>query len=278
MKPTNTWSPSKFQGPGDPNYVLLVSEMTRCLLLKASSDNRLHSLLGKLIESHCKLDVKDYRGRSPLHRAAEAANYVGLKLLVSARSDLVAGADNDERTPLHVVIRAAVEDRSAKREENFSSIISTLVSALDENNFDDDKRDTFGKTAWEYAWDDDDRWILDLRLREILDGATQPDVAEDYTKPRRLDLPQLLVAKKSEAILTQFYIDRNATRDFLSRQRPDVFAVVYDTEYGLGRLFSGNVSNNARDKQTTCRWIHLPANNVSRPYLRPATRDERGVG
>ncbi|KAI1132545.1 hypothetical protein F5Y10DRAFT_230813 [Nemania abortiva] len=263
-KSTHSRPFSRFKGPSDPNYILLISRVTEGLLFKASSDKKLKDLLRQLIDLPCNLDVIDYTQRCPLHRAAACANDEALGQLVSARSDLATKGDKDGLTPLHVAIIKAIEDNpTGNRRESFQVMIKKLLSALTENQCPDDLKDNTGMSAWEYAWEDHHGWIRDLRGPQILlDGvrAARPETIQDLMEFVPVTADQETVCRRSEAILTQFYITEDASKDFLFRQRPSVYTVIYDQRYGVQKLFSRKFGN-AKGKQATCRWIHLPANN-----------------
>jgi hypothetical protein len=66
--------------------------------------------------------------------------------------------------------------------------------------------------------------------------------------------------QRVNATLAQFYISSDDTSDYLEFQRPDIWALVYNENYGIDKLFERNLRHDD-DKRATCRWVHLPANN-----------------
>ncbi|KAK4248638.1 hypothetical protein C7999DRAFT_30872 [Corynascus novoguineensis] len=260
---TTSRQPSRFRGPRDPNYRTFVDQIKRCLVLKASANKGLEELLVQFITSGYELGVTDHKRRCPLHLAAECVNDVAISRLVSARPDLVVKRDEDGLTPLHVVVHKAVainpkeEDRAP-----FRAMIEKLLYALAENEHEDHLEDSSGKSPWEYAEEDNHQWIRDLREPGFLvNGARRagPETIKDLVVPPT----QIEVAacRKSVATIAQFYIAKDGSEDYLDLQRPDVYTVIYDQQYGVDNWFHRNHRHDKVDMRPTCRWIHLPANN-----------------
>jgi hypothetical protein len=238
-----------------------VQHIKRSLLLKVSTDTGFEKLLMEFIDLGFELGITDYKGRCPLHRAADCVNDVALIRLVSARSDLVAMGDAEGYTPLHLVVTRAAERSPGEDDRGpFRMVIEKLLSALAENEQDHDLRDKRGKTPWDYG--ENHPWIQELKESgNLLNGAraAKVETLEDVEGPRNRD--QELACRNLEATLAQFYIAKDGSRDYLDPQRPNILATIYDKRYGIDKLFDRNRRPD-EDKQATCRWIHVPANNV----------------
>ncbi|KAI9162933.1 putative ankyrin repeat and protein kinase domain-containing protein 1 [Paramyrothecium foliicola] len=261
-KSTGRKSAPRFKGPDDPHYRSLVDYMKRFLLLKASAHHELEGSLVRFINSGYELQVKDHKRRGPLHRAAECANYTALFYLVTASPDLLLEGDEEGSTPLHLVIRRAIRDGSgSERRGPFKEMIKKLLFVLAERQHEDDLKDKSGKSAWEYASGDKHRWIRELRNSGLLNGAraAQPEKIDDSQTPLSKD--EDASCRKSDAILAQFYIANDGSTDYWDHQQPEVHMAIYDPKFGVEKLFSMNLRRDF-DKLPTCRWIHLPANNI----------------
>jgi hypothetical protein len=263
-KTTTTRVPSRFRSPLDSNYRCVVDQIKRCLILKASTDKRLEELLAQLIDRGYNLDVKDHEQRWPLHRAADCGNDAAVIRLVSARPDLVAKKDKYGFTPLHMAISKTIsENPENDRRAPFRMMIEKLVSALDENKHESDIKADDRKTPWDYIRKDKHEWILELKdAPRMFNGAraTQVETLDEIVK----DIGDIEAdaCMKLDATLAQFYIANDGSTDYLDIQRPWVHGAIYDKRYGVEKLFDRNLRLD-EDKRATCRWIHLPANNVS---------------
>jgi hypothetical protein len=245
-----------------------VDQVKRCLILKASTDKRLEEFLAQLIDWGYDLDVKDHERRCPLHRAADSANDAAVIRLVSARPDLVAEVDQYGLTPLHMAVSKTVSENPENDDRApFRMMIEKIFYSLDKNKHESDPMDKQGDTPWVYPRKDKHEWILELKdAPRMFNGAraTQAETLNEIVKP--INHIEADACMKLDATLAQFYIATDGSTDYLDIQRPWVHGAIYDKCYGVDRLFDRNRRLD-EDKRATCRWIHLPANNVSRPRL-----------
>jgi hypothetical protein len=174
--------------------------------------------------------------------------------------------DEDGSTPLHELVKAIARiDPQEKDRALFRLMIDELLSALDKFKREDDVTDRDGKSPWDYAKGDKYQWIRDLREKESGGArAAASQTVEQLVTP--IDETEAAACRKSDTILAQFYIANDGREDSLKPLRPDVYTVIYDQQYGIEKLFDRSRSL-GQDKRATCRWIHLPANNVSRHTL-----------
>ncbi|KAH6627459.1 hypothetical protein F5144DRAFT_651976 [Chaetomium tenue] len=256
--------PSRFRGPVDPNYLSFVGQLRRCLVLIASRFWDSEELLIHCIDQRYNLGVKDAKKRSVLHIAVQRDNDAAVARLVTARPSLVIEKDGNGATPLHAVIFRVLkcEPRRIEAEKpSYMRMIEKLLSAMAENQYDEEIKDSDGNSAWYYIS------VLDLRENNkfLLNGARAAQPEEIFPARFRLTAMQEDVCLRMSATLAQFYISNDGTSDFLEFQRQNVYAVVYDHLRGMGRLFERNLRRDD-DKRATCRWVYLPANNELWPF------------
>ncbi|KAI1101144.1 hypothetical protein F4804DRAFT_347926 [Jackrogersella minutella] len=66
--------------------------------------------------------------------------------------------------------------------------------------------------------------------------------------------------ERSKATIVQFHTTRDGSRICFEKQELPVSQLIYDEDYNIDGLFQQN-NNSEVDGRSTCRWIHLPANN-----------------
>ncbi|KAJ3567999.1 hypothetical protein NPX13_g6570 [Xylaria arbuscula] len=262
VESTTKRPPSRFEGPTDRNYCCLVKQIKNSLLFKASSNRNFERFLTDIVSSY-DLEAVDYKQRCPLHIAAESANDVAMTLLLETRHILATKRDKDGYTALHTVVREAVRTRpTGEGRAPFEIMIKKLVSVISEHQYEDYLKDKRGKSPWYYASADKAKWIIELRDSPFPTSGTQ--AARPKTIKELMDLteanPIEKIACKTDAILTQFYISKNPLSDFLQDRNPDVHGVIYNEAYGITKSSSRNLGTDP-DKEETCKWVHLPANN-----------------
>lgn len=259
---------SRFKGPSDPNYACFVEQIKRLLVLRASTEFSNEELLTQCIDEGYNLGVKTHAKRCPLTLAVLALNTAAVARLVSARPSLVIEQDTIGATPLHWALDRIMKYDSIEIEPykgTYKMIVEKLLSA----EYDDDIKDHAGKSAWYYISaaaersGTDFQWVHDLRENKFLFNgarAAQPEIIEDAND--RVTAAQRETCRTLNATLAQFYISNDDTSDYLEFQRPNIEALVYHRDYGVNKLFERNLRHDD-DKRATCRWVHLPANNVS---------------
>lgn len=257
----------RFLGPQDPNYIRVVDRIQASILFKVSTDRELEHLLVESINhsvgGRYSALMQDHKGRCPLHLAASCGNDLAVTLLVSAFPPLSIAKDHDGLTPLHAIVLHAIEaNPDEDNREPIKTIIEKLLGAIAELREIDDPKDNDGKTPWDYVQDDAHLWITWLREpSNLLTGARAEQTEKLGTLVPPVD-KELTACRKSEALLVQFYIAKNGSTDYLDRQRSTIYRLIYDSRYGVENLFRRNKRTDAETRET-CRWIHLPANNVS---------------
>ncbi|KAI1359749.1 hypothetical protein F5Y08DRAFT_344349 [Xylaria arbuscula] len=246
VKPTAKSPSSRFKGPTDPNYRSVVQQIKSCLLFKASSSKKFEGFLTEIV-------------------TAKHANDMAMVLLLKTRHDLAIKMDGHRSTALHTVVREAVHTRPSEGDRaSFKIMIEKLVSLLSEHQYQDDLKDIRGMSPWNYASDEEFRWIRDLRTPPFLTKGAQaalPKTIKEWMGSTKADRLEKIASQKLDATLTQFYISKNRLFDSLDPQKTDVHTVIYDKAYGITKWFS-RILRSLPDMEATCKWIHLPANNL----------------
>lgn len=233
----------------------------------ASGDRDLEKLLDELIRDDSELalaSVRDAQGSCPIHRAASMVNDPAVELLVTNYPSLALSQDNDGRTPLHLVVMEASSKNPAENEQTaFRRTIEELLTAMSTLKTFTDPKDRNGNTPWDYLdpKNDNHKWIARLKNQYRLVAMPTSD-----RKPRQLAPPdddmKLKACRKSKATLAQFYLKQDGNTDYVDRRECSVFEVIYDKRYGPNNSFNRKLRRDP-DRKPTCKWIHLPANNVS---------------
>ncbi|GAW25801.1 hypothetical protein SAMD00023353_1301270 [Rosellinia necatrix] len=253
----------RFKSQWDSNYTRFRNEIKRCLVLWVSAKKEFEKLLKEFINRNYNLDIRDYQQRSPIHRAVKCANYPAVMRLVSAEPELVVAQDNTLSTALHIAVKGATVSSQEDRIP-YQLMIETLVATFEEIQKDDEIKDESNKSPWDYALGDECQWIHELAL---FNGArVAKSTAIDETK--ELPEEERIACESSRATLAQFYIAGDHKSDFLRLQTLDIYSTIYSKQDGIERWFDRKrISTRSDDKLPTCRWIHLPANNVGKPPL-----------
>ncbi|KAI1114783.1 hypothetical protein F5Y14DRAFT_412819 [Nemania sp. NC0429] len=262
INPNNSRPLPNFSGPEDPNYHSFVDYLKECLVLKASASKDLEGLLTHFINKKYNLNATDYKGRCGLHRAVENNNFSAVNQLSRNQPDLVLKRDRDGQTPLHRAIKNATsngENLNETRKKEFRSITQVLASKLADFSDKDDLRDNWGNSPWDYARNDSDQWIQDLRP-EPTGGAEAKEEGIEDSQPPADGSEEKVACEQSDATLAQFYVSSDNKKDFLDVTPHNVYRVIYDEKYGTENLFRWDLRL-SKKMQATCRWAHLPANN-----------------
>lgn len=243
------------------------------LVFVASSVVRFERQLATFIDWKYELDVKDWIGDSPLHCAMRRMNDSAAMRLLSASPQLATTRDTNSATPLHILFNeiVAVDSQLGTKMDGFRMVIQKILGLPGMDNREN-LLDGQGKTPWECIPDDGPEpdwpydWLWELRKhRELPKGAragrfrTTEDLIEELAGWGGYEMH---ACESARVDLIQFYIAQDEHQDYLDPQRPTVYTALYNPAYGTEQLFQRSLLLD-EDKRPTCRWIHLPANNVS---------------
>lgn len=245
-------------------------------------DGFLAKLIEECTESGFQLEsATDPFGLTALHRAVMSNNEPAVQRLGSAFQNTVDVADKDGRIPLHIAVMKA--SRTGQQKSTWEAITQKLVSTLTpRQTAGANPKDHRGFTPWDSAervLGQHRMWLKKLKIHDLRTGATaaQHERLEALVAPPQ-DSDQYVACRKAETTLVQFYI-QDSTGDKTEKfemQHPDVHKVLYNPQHQAHIIFD---RNRIRSLTSTCRWIHLPATNVSAFSVnrRPNNSNPKGI-
>jgi hypothetical protein len=267
-------SPSRPGGPGSAHYIQVVRHIKHSLVLKASDNRDFKETLRKCIHTNYNLHVRDHNHRYPIHRAAHNANEFALVNFIKINPNMLFLKDNTGSTPLHLLIQTAIKANADGEINHLKKMIHNLLSwwaEFMEEHDTDTLLDFSQRSPWDYLPTKDGNcdpfhcWIREEKEAAYPMGSAEAESGGIIKHKLRLSKVEAEVCRKTKASLIQFYVEeQSGKQDFWARYRPDVFRVIYDPEDGIDKLFDRKLAKGYQRKlSATCRWIHLPANNVS---------------
>jgi hypothetical protein len=276
-------SPSRPRGPGSAHYIQVVRRIKHSLVLKASDNQDFKETLQKCIESNYNLHVWDHNHRYPIHRAAHNANGLALVSIIKTSPNMLLLKDNTGSTPLHLLVQRAIKASTDGEIRDLTRTIHNLLSLWAEHmqEYDTDTLlDSAEMSPWDYVptkdgdYDPAHCWISDLKEAAYPVGSAKAASGEIIESEVKLSNAEMEACRRAKASLIQFYVEKQGGKqDFWARYRTDVFRVIYDPDSGIDKLFNRKLGAEYETRLlATCKWIHLPANNVSiHPLIRFVT-------
>jgi len=277
---------SNFPNSGDKIYSRIVECLCYHLMLKAVTDSRLRRLQSDLMKGDVpvNLTTSDERGRTLLHLAATAGNPTGVNLLLGSKANTQA-QDPSGRTPLHHAIRMFCEcaDQAAgsgneTKQDHFKDVIKQLLNHTRKTELYN-SRDQWGLTPIDLIHDSQEPCACSpppcrhAAIRELLESH-QPIIrkraeeqAEDpwrgWSPPD--DGPARKACIQARATLAEFYESTEdaagAGQVLADFESPSILDLIYQKDQGPVKILSKLKERHVGD--ICCRWIHIPANNVS---------------
>ena len=250
----------RYWGPQDPNYKEVLAQIQRLLLFKASAAEKLEGLLEELIDAQFPINISDNNGRTSLHVAASVPNYTAVTILINKGGARVIGKDKFGRTPLHAVIRRAIELDPVEdwEQKPFKDVIQRILrKTLKVDELDLDKR-----SAWDYASEERFKWIKELKAhRDLIQGPTISAISKPL---EALQLPTDLavdVVKTFEGVLAEFFLEKKdgGRHEFINYETPTLWDMIYDARKGPERILGVSRPKGFKGR-ARCRWIHIPTN------------------
>jgi hypothetical protein len=182
-------------------------------------------------------------------------------VLVRGGEANVGHRDLKGQTPLHVAIQKAAESNPTKKDAQkpFRVIIERLIEKA-QDIFLTDKR---MRNPWYYA--NELKWIKELKdNRDMhLGPTTSTGLHSLETVTRPINEAQLKACENIRADLVEFYTvtKEQKTEERQNAERSYVIDMIYNT---CPREILELARPRLKDKEIRqCRWLHLPANNVS---------------
>jgi hypothetical protein len=241
-----------FEGTGK---FAMETDSTYCAFLKLiASIQEVYGLLAAVcagdqkavkvyLEKSRKPNLQNLSGQSALHLAVQHHQTNIIRLLVRAYEADASLCDIDGRTPLHLAIIHCADRHD---------IITTLV----QGGADPNLKDKDGRSPRDLARSHDVDTAL---LNHLVEGPSEDAFLKGVRDPMP---PQLTFAadacREFHATLADFFLIDQKEKFFY--EQPTVHELLYET--GPEDIM-GAVRNPPVEEAPGCRWIHLPANNVS---------------
>ena len=256
----------------DASYVAIVSRMQWCLMMKAVTNKRFRALQLGLMRTGVSVNAEDEGGSSLLHLATESRNPEGVKMLLE--NDANHRARNLARqTPLLLATELYRNTYSSSAIEDLRHVLDVIEKLLsyttkpELNNIRDRQNRTVRDILQSLARRHD-------AIQELLDKH-RPFVRKRVTNDREeawktwsAPVEGTLRHKAcngARGLIAEFYdsgID-GASSDY---EVPSVLDLIYRKDSGPVRMVSRWAETKINRQGVVdihCRWIHIPANNVS---------------
>ncbi|KAK4194327.1 hypothetical protein QBC40DRAFT_188432 [Triangularia verruculosa] len=278
-------------------YRTILAKMQSVVLyqaIKASNEGLVESIL----DSKPYLIYKTDHGRNPLHVAClmERPSETIVTLLINERPDDTIEPDDGGEIPLHHAVFQAWynEPEEGKERSEYSGVIRYLMRNMQREDLD--MRDNEERTPWDGICEDNTEfyctcngpecaatWIRELR--ENLEPITGPAITQDHDLPTEPTPPapdssQYIASFRSEGTVSEFYHTTNKktkrVEEQINLKTTSVYEMVYDANKRCARILESS-RRKGKDKDFRCRWILLPANNVSSsPMATKRSRTDTG--
>jgi hypothetical protein len=237
---------NEFSAPNDSNYLRVLGLIRRFVnsrrLLTAAA-NEADEAVSDLIDQGVDSNVRNGSGQTALHIAIQKGQIPMARLLLGRGGADINLRDNDDQTAIHL----------AAEKGNSETVDFLLRKGADVN-----VKNKRGFLAIDLANGANMQKVRSL-LKDppLLDGPSGR-ISRNWTKPIPPTDPKGLEAcKHFRATLTEFFFIGGEERR--NTQHPNIWEVLY----GQGPesiLYYGRPRGVG---QATCRWFHIPANNVS---------------
>jgi hypothetical protein len=260
------------------------------LMFTAVRSEKLKELQDGLMNAGSPVNARNERDVSLLHLAATAPNPAGVDMLLYNRASPRV-RDREGQTPLHCAIRMfceeAAKEKTPARDATkglLEDVIRQLLGFTMKSELNN-SRDASGMTPGDIIHDDKERCPCFPKacshnpIRALLNGhqpiagrrlrGHRDEPWKGWNPPGESGLDRKACVS-SKAILAEFYKEKeNRTDEWPGYYVPSVLELIYQRELGPAKILSKMAERRAGQKrEVCCRWIHVPANNVSVPGSR----------
>ncbi|KAM7187525.1 hypothetical protein V8F33_011172 [Rhypophila sp. PSN 637] len=270
--------------PDTQDYIYkAICSRIQAKLLFQSIPVRNVALIQTILESKAlpeEVEVKDWKGRTPLHYAA--ALYPPsediVTLLINERPSDTVEPDNDGRIPLHDAVLTAWEQEPPEGVDRSecSGVIRYLLRNMQRGDME--VQDNEGVSPWDQMTcekegccceEDECAAVWIQELRENLEPISGPAISQDYVLPTEptppeKDSAQYLATFTSQGAVSEFYHSFNQINhkleEHINLKTPSVYEMIYDSDKGCARILEFSRRRESY-QDFRCRWIHVPANN-----------------
>lgn len=241
-------------------------------------------VVSTILESKNLKIIKDIEGNlTPLHAAAQMdppVEEIVTQLVNQMQEDIVKPDDMGQIPLHHALYTAWMSEPSWEERPEFANAIRYLMRNMQRTDFD--IKDKNQKSPWdllkcktavpnclcdsnECAAD----WIRELRdTLEPIGGPACEDKVEGQTEltPPEPGTVQHRACVTTDGTVGEFYHAPNEKtrqlQECINLKTPSIFKMMYDPQQGCARILSRSRRKEA-SQEFKCRWIHIPANNVS---------------
>jgi len=201
--------------------------------------------------------VQDDKKQTPLHKATLIGYKNGIRIIVNSGRAKTSIKDSDGKTPLHYAVQKAAKAGLSGSEftelDKWVGIMQQLRSDVSVLR----SRDRDNRTPSDYA--DQQSWIKNA-LAIPGSWELKPVADEDPWKaPEEGQIQWFACRFVNTQVITIFVHTKQGSRfNTLQQESPSVFELIYHEEC------TAKSFRLAPSADFTCRWVHVPANNVSK--------------
>lgn len=238
----------------------MVERIKGFLVYRAAGSENLQSDLERYVKLDFPLNVQDDNGQSPLHKATLIGHKNGIRILLSSGTAKTLIRDNLLKTPLHYAVEKAAKVGLTESEfperDKWRAIMQQLRSDFAVLKLKDQEY----RTPSSYA--DGILWIKDaLAIPGSWELKTVAD-QDPWKVPEEGGIQWFACRFVNTQLITIFVHSKQGNRfNTLQPETPSVYELIYQKDC-TAKTFSL-----APSVDFTCRWVHVPANNVSKLFI-----------
>lgn len=228
--------------------------------------------------------IKDLEGNlTPLHAAAQMdppVEEIVTQLVNQMQGDILKPDDKGQIPLHHALYTAWVSEPPWEERPEFANAIRYLMRNMQRSDFDIKDKDQKSpwdllrcKTAVPDCLCDSDEcaadWIRELRdTLEPIGGPAIEDQVEGLAvfSPPAPGTAQHRACVTTDGTVGEFYHAPNEKtgqlQECINLKTPSIYKMVYDPKHSCAKILELSRRKEA-SQEFTCRWIHIPANNVS---------------
>lgn len=252
------WS-TKSPGSDDTKHVLdLVRRFENSRGFLDAASKREADVVKGLLDQGVDSNVQNGSGQSALHIAVQNDDIRMVRILLGNRSTKIALQDNRGQSALHLAVQTALRPKA--RGDGLQEDKSNVVELLLEKGADAKALDKTGRSAADLANDSQNKELkLLLAKPPLVEGPSQ-SMKPKWEKPKPPGNSNAVsVCKKFRATLTEFFLIGETEKRNIEKH-----ASVYEVLYDQGpESILNDVRQPTVEEKRTCRWFHIPSNNVS---------------
>ena len=234
----------------------MVERIKAFLVYRAAGSENFEPELNRYVKLGFPFNVQDDNGQSPLHRATLIGHKSGIQIILNSGTAKKLIKDNLLKTPLHYAVEEAakvgMDESKFPERDKWRNIMQKLGGDFEVLKSEDQEYRTPSSYARGKAWIKDA-----LAIPGSWESKTVAD--QDPWKVPDEGGIQWFASRFVNAHLISISVQTQQGSRFneLQRETPSVYELIYQKDC-TAKTFRLVPSANF-----TCRWVHLPANNVS---------------